>query len=246
MKRVLVITDNAKLLAAFIQLTSEQGLGSVASIDYRYSANNKAPDLMIALDCKPIDIKDERAVDWTIANFDLVLSIHCKQIFPLELVSRIPCFNLHPGLNPHNRGWYPQIFSIINGRPAGATLHLMNEEVDAGPIVAQEQVAVHSFDTSLSVYERVQEVEIELLRTCLKPLILDELKDFQLPAPGNYNSMDDFRNICKLDLNAVGTLREHIDLLRALTHGNFNNAFFVDDSGNKVFVTIQLGRDECV
>jgi hypothetical protein len=38
-------------------------------------------------------------------------------------------------------------------------------------------------------------------------------------------------------------LREHIDLLRALTHGNFGNAFFVDDGGNKVFVRLFLESD---
>lgn len=246
MKRVLVISDNAKLLSSFIKLTNEQELGSIAFFDYRYSTINKTPDSMIALECKSIDVKEKSTIDWIVANFDLIFSIHCKQIFPPALISRVPCFNMHPGLSPHNRGWYPQVFSIINKKPIGATLHLMNEEVDAGPIVAQESVHVHSFDTSLSVYERVQEIEIELLRKNVKSLILGDMIDFQYPPPGNYNSINDFRNICNLRLDAVGTLQEHIDLLRALTHGDFNNAFFIDDSGNKIFVRIQLSSDDRV
>jgi hypothetical protein len=41
-------------------------------------------------------------------------------------------------------------------------------------------------------------------------------------------------------LNQVGTFGEFIDRLRALTHGDFRNAYFIDSSGVKVFVRISL------
>ena len=41
-------------------------------------------------------------------NYNLVMSIHCKQLFPTELVNNVRCVNVHPGLNPYNRGWFPQ------------------------------------------------------------------------------------------------------------------------------------------
>lgn len=240
MKRILLISDNANLTSFFIDLVAKQELERIASFDYRYSIINKKPASMIALGCKAIDVKEFTSVDWIIKNFDLVISIHCKQIFPLNLVSAVKCVNVHPGLNPHNRGWYPQVFSIINKKPFGATIHQMNRDVDAGPIFVQKTVNINSYDTSLSAYEKVQEAEFELLRDNIKLIILDEIKDLKYPILGNYNSIKDFREICCLDINKIGSLKSHLDLLRALTHGTFDNAYYIDDNGKKVFVKIIL------
>lgn len=242
MKRVLVITDNSSLLNSFIKVTNEQQLLSDAVFDYRYSAKNRAPEALALVGCRPIAVG--QAVDWIISNFDLVFSIHCKQIFPPHLVLGIPCYNVHPGLNPHNRGWYPQVFSIINKKPIGATIHLMNEEIDAGPIVAQEPVSITALDTSLSLYQKVQNAETMLLERYLRPIILGELPKLVAPTQGNFNSMEEFRALCQLDKSSIGSLQEHIDLLRALTHGNYNNAYFIDEMGRKVFVKISLSTND--
>lgn len=240
MKRILVISDNPKLAKFLISLIHEEQLDQFAKFDYRYSASSKSPEAMISLGFDPINVKDSEVIDALLNDFSLILSIHCKQVFPVKLVSGISCINLHPGLNPHNRGWYPQVFSIINKKPIGATLHIMTEEVDAGPVIAQEKVYIHSSDTSLSLYEKVQEVEIKLLRENLKSIIEGNIGFNSCSSSGNFNSLNDFKKLCILDINSMGTLGEHIDLLRALTHGGFNNAFFVDAFGEKIYVRIQL------
>lgn len=240
MKRVLVIGDNPNLAAVLARLINEQSLFKIANFDYRYSVINKSPDSMIELGYSPIDIKNHDVINWVVANFDLIFSIHSKQIFPFEIVSNICCVNVHPGLNPYNRGWYPQVFSIINKMPIGATIHIMNDEIDAGPIIAQKQVNISPFDTSLSLYEKVQDAEIYLLKSHIENILKG---DFQYTKPhmqGNYNSVNDFKNLCHLNLDATGSLREHIDLLRALSHGVFRNAYFIDECGQKVFVDIRL------
>ena len=45
----------------------------------------------------------------------------------------------------------------------GATVHFVNEEADAGPIIAQRTVPVLNDDTPESIQKRVLEVEHELL-----------------------------------------------------------------------------------
>ena len=240
MKRVLVISDNPRLAGVLAQLVDEQSLLAIANFEYRYSAANKLPQSMLELGYTPIDLKDADTIECVVKNFDLILSIHCKQIFPLKVVSNICCINVHPGLNPYNRGWYPQVFSIINKMAIGATIHLMNENVDAGPIIAQQQVDINSCDTSLSLYERVQDAEIYLLKQHIRSIVNGDFGYSELPTIGNYNSAADFKRLCHLDLGAVGTLREHIDLMRALSHGDFMNAYFIDECGQKIFVKIQL------
>src|SRR5579862_5054037 len=96
-------------------------------------------------------------------NYDLVISIHSKQLFPLELISRVRCVNVHPGFNPFNRGWFPQIFSIINGMKAGATIHEIDEQLDHGLIVAQREYNIKSWDTSGSAYANIMKIERDLL-----------------------------------------------------------------------------------
>src|SRR5690349_163732 len=76
------------------------------------------------------------ATEWhRVAAADVVISLHSKQIFPPGLVSGARCVNVHPGLNPFNRGWTPHVFSLVNGLPAGATIHEIDAEIDHGAII---------------------------------------------------------------------------------------------------------------
>lgn len=240
MKRVLVISDNPDLAEALAHLINVQSLLLIAKFDYRYSKVNSLPEPMVKYGYTPIDLKNSETIAWVVSSFDLVISIHCKQIFPTEVVAKVCCINVHPGFNPHNRGWYPQVFSIINKKPIGATIHIMNQEIDAGPIIAQQQVEVSASDTSLSLYEKVRKVEISLLNENIVNILRGNISCSETPKLGNYNSVSNFKNLCHLDLAAVGTLQEHIDLLRALSHGEFKNAYFIDEGGLKIYVNVQL------
>ena len=57
-----------------------------------------------------LDVLDD---EW-MRHYKVGISAHCKQIFPAKLVENVRCYNIHPGYNPYNRGWFPQVFSIIN------------------------------------------------------------------------------------------------------------------------------------
>jgi hypothetical protein len=50
--------------------------------------------------------------------------------------------------------------------------------------------------------------------------------------------------LCELNLGSVAPLGEHIDLLRALSHGDYRNAFFIDsESGKKIYISIKMEID---
>ena len=244
MKKLLVVSDNPPLTTFFKEECARQRLTDTVSIDYRYSAVNKNPGGMVALQASAVNVKDPAFVAFARETYDLVFSLHCKQIFPAALVQGVTCVNLHPGLNPHNRGWYPRVFSIINGKPVGATLHLMDEDVDHGAIIGQRPITIRSSDTSLDVYNRVVDAEKELLSEHLRSLVEGRFTASPALDEGNYNSIEDFKALCALQLDAQGTLRSHLDLLRALSHGNFKNGFFIDESGKKIFVRLSL-EEEC-
>lgn len=240
MRKVMVLTDNAELLRFLDQEVQSQGLRADASIDYRYSERNKNPYLLEDCGAASIDLKQSSQVDFLINEYDCIISLHCKQIFPEALVSRVRCVNFHPGYNPYNRGWYPQVFSIINGKQAGVTVHEMDAQIDHGPVIDRIEVTILRSDTSKDVYERVIEAEKQLIKVWLQPIIKGDYNASPPAQEGNYNGIADFKALRELDLDHVGSLREHLDKLRALSHEPHWNAYFWDEDNKPVYVRLQL------
>lgn len=236
--KVLVVTDNSYLLSRFKKLVEEQYQN--INFDFMRSPDKDDKSLMKVDTLPMIDLKK----DWQMVakKYDLVISIHCKQLFPSPMTKAVKCINVHPGFNPYNCGWYPQVFSIINGLPWGVTIHEIDEELDHGKIIVQEQMQLYSWDTSLSAYNRVQEKEVELLEKVLSEIISGSFSAKPMEGEGNINLKRDFKNLCKLDLDEKLTMKEAIDRLRALSHGGYNNAFFYDKCGNKVYVRLELEK----
>ena len=235
----LIVSDNPELSRYAAEIASMHEL----PLDLAFTRLVRTGPAMEILGAKQIDMKSENSIQEIIAKYDFVLSVHCQQIFPASLFEKISCFNLHPGLNPHNRGWYPQVFSILNNLPTGATLHRISSTIDGGPVVTQIEVPTFSSDTSREIYDRIitaeQKILLEMLPNLCAPNF--EFKDKPI-SEGNYNSKEDFRKLCSLNLESKGTLREHIDLLRALTHGDFNNAYYEDENGDRVYVRIRFEK----
>ena len=91
------------------------------------------------------------------AGYMRVLSPAFLQRFPAVL-------NVHPSLLPEFRGLRTVERALEAGRAeTGVTVHYMIEEVDAGPIVAQERVPVLPDDTKETLLERLHPVEHRLL-----------------------------------------------------------------------------------
>jgi len=211
----------------------------LAQVDYMCSLLDE-PDYKPVIDeISTINLKREYK-NLLSKNYDLIISLHCKQLFPADLIKSVRCINIHPGFNPYNRGWYPQVFSIINKLPLGVTIHEMDEKIDHGDIIVQEEVPLYSYDTSLTAYQRVLEKEKELIAKHISAIILGNYSPTQMKGAGNLNSKKDFSKLCRLDLTQKMTLREAINRLRALTHGEYNNAFFYDEQGQKIYIKIQL------
>lgn len=155
-------------------------------------------------------------------QYDIIFSLHCKKIFPAWLVKSTRCINIHPGYNPYNRGMYPHVWSIINGLPAGATIHEMDEKIDHGLILARTTVPVTTYDTSETLYHRIVETEISLLTRNLGDILSGEIEPFHPETDGNYNSLADFKKLCELDLDQ--SAEDFYNKLRALSQGQYKNA----------------------
>ncbi len=77
--------------------------------------------------------------------------------------------NVHPSLLPAFPGAHAVRDALAWGvRVTGCTVHLVDEQVDHGPIVAQEAVDVRPGDSVESLHERIKAVEHRLLPACVR------------------------------------------------------------------------------
>jgi phosphoribosylglycinamide formyltransferase-1 len=108
-----------------------------------------------AFDAEIVEILGAHRVDLVcLAGFMRLLSPDFVRAFPGRIV------NVHPALLPAFPGLDAQRQAWEHGaKVSGATVHLVDEGLDSGPIVAQEAVPVLSGDTAATLAARILEAE---------------------------------------------------------------------------------------
>jgi len=109
-------------------------------------------------DAEIVQILRAHSVDLVcLAGFMRLLSPVFVRAFPGRIL------NIHPALLPAFPGLDAQRQAWEHGaKVSGATVHLVDEGLDSGPIVAQEAVCVLSSDTPETLAARILEVEHRL------------------------------------------------------------------------------------
>jgi phosphoribosylglycinamide formyltransferase-1 len=84
--------------------------------------------------------------------------------------------NTHPALLPAFKGWHVVRDALEAGvKITGVTVHIATEEVDAGPILAQEAVPVLPGDTEDTLHARIKDVERRLYPDTIRKVIEGQL-----------------------------------------------------------------------
>jgi phosphoribosylglycinamide formyltransferase 1 len=108
------------------------------------------------------------------AGYDAVL----EGAFTRKFAGRI--VNIHPSLLPDFAGTMDAVAMALQSGVAetGCTVHIVTDDVDGGPIVAQRRVEVRPDDTVDSLRERIQAEEHSLL-----PEVVKRIAGQPLPLP---------------------------------------------------------------
>jgi phosphoribosylglycinamide formyltransferase 1 len=130
----------------------------------------------VVVDHRPFgDDRDafERALDAELQRhrIDLICLAGFMRLFTKNFVERWSgrMLNIHPALLPQFKGLHTHRRALAAGvKEHGATVHFVVPEMDAGPIVAQEAVAVLEGDTEESLAARVLAVEHRLYPRALR------------------------------------------------------------------------------
>lgn len=85
--------------------------------------------------------------------------------------------NTHPSLLPAFPGAHAVRDALAYGvKVTGSTVHLVDEQVDHGPIIAQRPVEVLPDDSEEALHERIKAVEHELFPHCVRLLCQGHLR----------------------------------------------------------------------
>lgn len=91
-------------------------------------------------------------------SVDIVCLAGFMRIFTPVMVRAFPnaILNIHPSLLPSFAGLHPQRQALQHGvKVSGVTVHLVTEDLDAGPIVVQRTVPLLDDDTEESLSARI-------------------------------------------------------------------------------------------
>lgn len=85
--------------------------------------------------------------------------------------------NIHPSLLPLFKGLHAQQQALDAGvRLTGCTVHFVTKEMDAGPIILQAALPIHSNDTSETLETRLLEVEHKAYPKALNMIALGQVR----------------------------------------------------------------------
>ncbi len=120
------------------------------------------------------DARDEAMADWLEEQgVRLVVLAGYMHLLTPSFLARFPdaVVNVHPSLLPEFPGAHAVEQQLAAGvSESGATVHLVDEGIDSGPVLAQERVPVLPDDTPESLHERIKEIEHRLLPDVVEKL----------------------------------------------------------------------------
>jgi phosphoribosylglycinamide formyltransferase-1 len=154
----LVVSNRAE--AAGLATARELGLSTVC-IPHRGEPTREEHDAKI------VAALERHGVEWVcLAGYMRLLSGVLIRAFPQRIL------NIHPSLLPAFPGLDAQGQALEYGVAiSGCTVHLVDEELDHGPIVVQRTVAVESNDSVDSLSARILEQEHRAYPEALKRLL---------------------------------------------------------------------------
>ena len=173
---------------------------------------------------------------------DLGISAFFGYILKPEVfeMPRLGCINLHTAYLPWNRGWHTNVWPIVDGSPAGVTIHFIDAGVDTGDIIVQRRTTVEWTDTGASLHEKLNRDMLALFKESW-PLIKSgrHPRITQNHAAATIHRRSDLTERDKIDDEKQYLAKDLINYLRARTYPPFPSAYW-NREGRRTYVRAQL------
>lgn len=149
--------------AAGLEWAREQGLAVAVLPHGQYDSREEHDRAVIAR------LKDH-TVEWVcLAGYMRLLSADFIAAFPNRII------NIHPSLLPSFRGLHAQAKAVEYGiQVSGCTVHLVDAELDHGPIIVQRAVPVEPADDEDSLAARILVEEHIAYPEAIRRVLIDQ------------------------------------------------------------------------
>ena len=146
-----------------IEIATSAGLKTTVTLRTDYSKNFDR----VGFTAEIAGILGENKIDLVaMAGFMTILAA------PIFKQYRGRILNTHPSLLPAFPGDHAVRDALAFGvKVTGCTIHVATEQVDEGPIIAQEPVRVYPEDTPETLHERIKEVERKLYPAVIRDIM---------------------------------------------------------------------------
>ncbi|MFA6925103.1 MAG: methionyl-tRNA formyltransferase [Bacteroidales bacterium] len=168
-----------------------------------------------------------------------------------EAVWKLPeygTFNLHASLLPQYRGAAPINWAIINGeKKTGVTTFFINENIDTGKIIFQEETLIGKNETASELHDRLKIMGAELVLKTVRAIenysfktieqsgVAEEIKNLK-PAPKI------FKKDCKI--NWTNSVDATHDFIRGLSSYPAAWTEFISPDEQKFYFRILMAEKE--
>jgi len=180
---VVLASGSGTTLQAVLDATSDTGFGArvvaVGTDRFGTRAQQRAegagiPSWTVRLEDAPdrptFDARTAEAI--AAAEPDLVVLAGYMKVLGPAVVGRFRLVNTHPSLLPAFPGAHAVRDALAYGvRVSGCTVHIVDEGIDTGPVLAQVAVPVEPGDTEQSLRERIQTAERGLYVETIRQLV---------------------------------------------------------------------------
>ena len=178
-------------------------------------------------------------------NPDIILVVFWNYILQKK-VFEIPnqgCVNFHMSFLPYNKGKKPNVWPIIDGTPAGISIHYIDEGIDSGAVISQQKIEVELTDTAKTLYEKMIDAFPNLFEETWPKLKTGSIEIKKSLEAGTFHLDKEFKELDQIDLEKKMYPLELINLLRARTYPPHPSAYFLKE-GKKVYVRVRLEYGE--
>ncbi len=152
---------------------------------------------------QPTNLKDEaflaelKALN---ANLQIIVAF---RMLP-KVVWNMPkygTFNLHASLLPNYRGAAPINWAIINGETkTGVTTFFIDEKIDTGEIIMQEEIAIDPHENTGSLHDKLMTLGSNLVLKTVKSIQEGTVKPYVQPETENIKTAYKLhKHTCKID-----------------------------------------------
>lgn len=154
---------------------------------------------------QPLKLRDENFLA-DIKNLDAdIFVVVAFRMMPKILfeMPKLGTFNLHASLLPNYRGAAPINFAIINGeKKTGATTFFINEKIDEGNILLQNELEISDTENAGELHDRLMILGSNLVVKTLDGLAENTIQEKPQPIVENpKNAFKIFKDDMKIDWN---------------------------------------------